>query len=288
MSPLSPTTLTRLDPDVPLLWRDDTTLQLGMAGDVRIEVAAAWVELLIGRMRAGFRRSAFDVVAHGVGAPRREARMLLAQLGAFLVDDAPPPHAAWVESVNITDGRAAYRMREALADENVASGNRSSPDDVAVVLVQGAAAAMQFARYLRDDTPHLPVAFERGTVTIGPVVRPGASPCLACRDGHERDRDDAWPRLHAQLIDRDAGQLRAAMVAEAAALAARLLRTDATAGEVVRLSADGSRVWSAVTFHAECRCRALSFPSLPGTETEPVPLVPRTATSSEPGFALRA
>lgn len=288
MSPLSPTTLTRLDPDVPLLWRDDTTLQLGVAGDVRITVTAAWVELLLGRMRTGFRRSAFDVIAHGVGAPRREARMLLARLGAFLVDDTPPPHAAWVESLNTTDARAAYRMREALADENVAAGSRSCADDVAVVLVQGAAAAMQFARYLRDDTPHLPVAFERGSVTIGPVVRPGMSPCLSCRDGQERDRDDAWPRLHAQLIDRDAGQLRAAMVAEAAALVARLLRLDAKAGEVVRLSADGSRVWSAVRFHAECRCRALSFPSRPGTETEPVPLVPRIATSSAQEFARRA
>lgn len=288
MSPLSSTTLTRLDPDVPLLWRDDTILQLGLAGDVRVSASAAWVELLLARMRAGFRRAAFDVVAHGVGAPRQEARMLLAQLGAFLVDDAPPPQAAWVETLNITDGRAAHRMREALADEDVATGDRSAPADVAVVLVQGAAAAMQFARYLRDDTPHLPVAFERGAVTVGPLVRPGASPCLACRDGHERDRDDAWPRLHAQLIDRDAGALRAAMVAEAAALAARLLRADAPEGELVRLSADGSREWRAVTFHAECRCRALSFPSLPGIETEPVPLVPRIATSSEPGFALRA
>lgn len=288
MSPLSPTTLTRLDPDVPLLWRDDTTLQLGVAGDVRVTVSAAWIELLLGRMRAGFRRSAFDVIAHGVGAPRQEARMLLAQLGAFLIDDSPPPRAAWVETLNITDGRAAHRMREALADENVAMGHRSAREDVAVVLLQGAAAAIQFARYLRDDTAHLPVAFERGSVTVGPLVRPGASPCLACRDGHERDRDAAWPRLHAQLIDRDAGALRAAMVAEAAALAARLLRADAQPGELVRLSADGSREWRVVTFHAECRCRALSFPSPPGIETEPVPLVPRIATSSEPGFALRA
>ncbi|TQL86697.1 hypothetical protein FB560_2361 [Microbacterium saperdae] len=288
MSPLSSPTLTRLDPEVPLLWRDDSTLQFGEAGDVRVTVTAAWVELLLGRMRSGFRRSAFDVVAHGVGAPRREARMLLAQLDSFLVDDAPPPRAAWVETLNITDGRAAHRMREALTDEGIASGNRSSPDDVAVVLVQGSAAAVQFARYLRDDTPHLPVAFERGAVTVGPLIRPGSSPCLACRDGHERDRDDAWPRLHAQLIDRDAGPLRAAMVAEAAALVAALLRVDADAGAVVRLSADGSRAWRAVTFHAECRCRALSCPSQPGSGTEPVLLVPRTATSSEPGFALRA
>ncbi|NKF33960.1 hypothetical protein HER21_46885, partial [Pseudomonas sp. BGM005] len=78
MSPLTPKVLTRIDPEVPLLWRDGETLQIGIEGTLRIPASAPWVELLVGRMATGFRRGAFDVVAHSVGAPRREARLLLA------------------------------------------------------------------------------------------------------------------------------------------------------------------------------------------------------------------
>lgn len=89
MSPLSPKTITRLDPGVPLLWRDSETLQLGVDGDVRLPVDAPWVVPLLTRMAEGFRMNSFDVIAHGAGAPRREAQLLLARLRPLLVDDAP-------------------------------------------------------------------------------------------------------------------------------------------------------------------------------------------------------
>ncbi len=288
MPPPTPKTITRLDPAVPLLWRDAQTLQFGIDGDTRVTVDAPWVEALLSRMRAGFRRGAFDVVAHAAGAPREQARMLLARLDPLLIDDAPAPRPAWVESVDIGDGRCEYRMREALADEGVASGDRRDPGHPGVILLQGAAAAVQFARYLREDTVHLPVAFERGRTTVGPLVVPGASPCLTCRDGHERDRDPAWPRMHTQLIGRGAGPLTAARVAEAAALAARLLAGPADGGRFVEVRADGRRVWRSVTFHAECRCREQSFRSPRGTATAPVRLGRPIETMTATAFARPA
>ncbi len=288
MSPLTPRILTRLDPDVPLLWRDGETLQVGIEGTLRIPAAAPWVELLVGRMAAGFRRGAFDVVAHSVGAPRAEARMLLARLEPLLVDDAPPPRAAWVETLDALDARCEYRLRDALADEGVAIGVRTAPEAIGVVLLEGAAAALHFARYLRDDTPHLPVALERGRTTIGPLIVPGESPCLSCRDAHERDRDPQWPRMHAQLIGRSAGPVTLARIADAARLVARLLLPDSEAGSFVEVSADGRREWRSVTFHEECRCRDLSSLSLPGTATEPALLARRNEPTTPPGYARRA
>lgn len=290
MPPLSSTVLTRLDPALPLLWRDEHTLQLGADAGTQVTVDCAWVELLLSRMRTGFRRSAFDVIAHGVGAPRQEARALLARLDAILIDDPPPPAAVWVESVNITDGRTEYRMREALDDEGLLTGERTRQGHVGIILLQGAAAALQLASYLRDDLVHLPVAFERGRVTVGPLVTPGASPCLSCRDGHERDRDAAWPRLHAQLIARDAGPISAAQVAEAATLAATILTAQATheGASTVGISANGQREWRPVTFHEGCLCREPSSRSRPGTATAPAPLVLPIATMSPPMSARRA
>lgn len=288
MSPLTPKTTTRLDPAVPLLWRDGETLQIGIEGTLRIAATEPWVERLVGRMAAGFRRSGFDVLAHAAGAPRADARMLLARLEPLLIDDPVAPRAAWVESIDVLDGRSEFRMRDALLDEGVAAGRREEPRDIGIVLVEGAAAALQFARYLRDDTMHLPVSWERGTTTIGPLIIPGETPCLTCRDEHERDRDAAWPRMHAQLIGRSAGPISAARVADAATLVAQLLAETASPGSFVEVSGDGRRAWRSVTFHAECRCRERSFLSLPGTATVPAPLDPQSVTTTTREYARRA
>jgi hypothetical protein len=288
MPPLSPTTVTRLDPAVPPLWRDGDTLQFGLTGDIRITVDAPWMEALLARMTAGFRLQAFDVIAYGVGAPRREARQLLDRLRPLLVEDVEHATPAWVESLNLTDGRSEYRMREALGDEGVPVAQRDEPGSCGVVLVEGAAAALQFAGDLRDDRPHLPVAIESGRITVGPLVVPGATPCLSCRDAHERDRDPAWPRMHAQLIGRHPGPVSAARIASAATVAAALLRADSPAGAYAELSANGQHAWHSVTFHAECRCRDQSFRSLRGSATAPAPLAPPSATTTPRAYARPA
>lgn len=289
MSPLSPKTLTRIDPAVPPLWRDERTVQLGGADGPRLEAAEPWVAPLLGRMSAGFERRAFDVIAHAAGAPREEARALLRRLQPLLVDDPPPLPAAWVENVDITDARCEFRMREALADEGVPAGSRGSAGHVAVVLVAGAAAALRLAGHLRGDLNHLPVAFAPGAVTVGPLVIPGETPCLSCRDGHERDRDPAWPRLHAQLIGREPGPISAVRIAEAAALVARVLSTPPDDEMLeARLTAGGAPAWRSVRFHAECRCREPSSRSLPGTATAPARPDPPNATRTATGFARPA
>lgn len=289
MSPLTPQMLTRLDPRYPVLWRDDSTVQFGLEDVVRLSVEADWVEPLLGRLRAGIRRSSFDVVAHGVGAPRDAARHVLDILGPVLIDDGPPIPPAWVEGVNVADGRALERLRDALMDEGIAAGDRDDRTAIGVIVVEGAAAALQLASYLRDDVPHLPVAFERDATTVGPLVIPGETPCLSCRDAHERERDPAWPMLHAQLVGRSAGMIAATRVAGAAELVGRILRTPlAAAGLTVRVSPDGRRSWRSVRHHEECRCREMSSRSRSGSATRISPPGPPTATTTPPAFALPA
>lgn len=285
--PLTPPTMTRLDPATPLLWRDGTTLQLGEDGDLRFPADAPWVERLLSRMRHPFRRSAFDVLAYAAGAPRDEARRLLARVEPLLQDDAAPARAAWTSSLGLSDERTEYRVRESLADQGVPLVEPGVPGAVAVVVVPGAAAALAFASHMRADTPHLPVAFQPGRVTVGPLVLPGSSPCLACRDAHDTDRDPAWPLLHSQLIGADPGRVRAVQAAEAGMLAAQLL-AHPVPGRLVRFSADGERVWRSVTFHAECLCRAPSSPSLPGSETVRAPRALPTSTRTAREFARPA
>jgi hypothetical protein len=46
---------------------------------------------------------------------------------------------------------------------------------------------------------HLPVQLGAGFGTVGPLVVPGLTSCLACVDRHRLDRDDGWPALAVQL-----------------------------------------------------------------------------------------
>ncbi len=284
--PLTPTTLTRLDPALPLVWRDATTLQVGDDPAIRVAVSAPWVERLLSRMRRGFRRSAFDVIAHRAGAPREEARRLLALVEPALQEEPVLPRVARVVSLGLTDLRTEARLCEVLTDEGVPLATSETPiaAAVAVVLVPGAAAAVQFAPFLRTDAPHLPIAVEPARITVGPLVRPGRTPCLSCRDAEDTACDPAWPLIHGQLVGRDPGRITLARVAAAGAVAARLLAA-ADPARSARINADGGTAWRSVRFHAECLCRGPSSPSPPGTATAPARRAPPTAPTTAPACA---
>src|SRR5690606_20907905 len=130
MSPITPPTLTRLDPAYPMLWRDERTVQFGLEDLIRVELDAEWVEPLLQALRQGFRRSSFDLIAHRVGAPRDAARRLLALLRPVLRDDPPPPPFVWVESLNVADPRTEPRVRETLRDDGIRIGVRDDPETV--------------------------------------------------------------------------------------------------------------------------------------------------------------
>lgn len=270
--PRSSPVLTRIAPEFAPLWRDGDTLQFGLAGTVRVRADQPWVERLVSRLCNGIPLPSFDVVAHSLGAPRRQARALLDALAPVLRTEDPPAPAVWAESANVADSRVGSWMLDALAGLGVPEAGRADRGAVGIVLVHGAAAAGQMNAYLREDIAHLPVSFDVGGVSVGPLVVPGETPCLACRDGHDRDRDPAWPMLHCQLVGRVDSPIPHALVAAAAALVERLLRAEqnrapSAESTVVRLSADGSRQRSSVRFHAECRCREQSFRSPRGIET---------------------
>jgi hypothetical protein len=290
MPPPSPPTLTRIDPAYPLLWRDVDTVQFGLDARVVVPLSEPWIEPLLQAMRDGFRIASFDVLAHGLGAPRDAARALLQTLEPLLRPEQQPLPPIWIESVNLSDSRVQTRIEHALIDEGFTTVPRGTRNAVGIVLVHGAASAHQLAGYLRDDLTHLPVAFEPGSTTVGPMIVPGTTPCLSCRDAHERDQDAAWPRMHAQLIGATAVAVTPVRTIEAAALVARLLgeHDGAKLTKSVRISDDGRRLWSEARFHADCRCRDQTSRSLQGTAKDAVPLARTNATTTDRAFLRRA
>jgi bacteriocin biosynthesis cyclodehydratase domain-containing protein len=133
--------------------------------------------------------------------------------------------------------------------------------------------------YGRRRLPHLAVAVRDGTVVVGPLVRPGVTPCLNCLDLHRLDRDAGWPAVAAQLgtapetVDPVAATTALAGVAYAAAEVLAHLDggSPTTLGATVELAGPGLPVRRQWTPHPSCGCRgraksgrARAPPALPG------------------------
>lgn len=55
------------------------------------------------------------------------------------------------------------------------------------------------AQLVNEGITHMPIVFSDTAVTVGPVVRPGHSPCLGCLDRHRVQRDARWPHVAAGI-----------------------------------------------------------------------------------------
>ena len=75
-----------------------------------------------------------------------------------------------------------------------------SPDpDLLVIVASGEPSRSVFEQPVRLGLDHLPVVIDEDRVRIGPLVRPGRTPCVSCHDLHRADWDRAWSVLVHQL-----------------------------------------------------------------------------------------
>lgn len=278
-------TTIRLNPAHPVLWRDAETVQFGVEAVLTLPVEGAWLPRLLHQLSRGVPARAFEVVAHGCGAPLAAARHVRGLLDPLLVLDAARS-AARLLAADVVGARTVLRLEEALDEAGVDVSQ--DPGAPAVLIRYGAAPARDAAGLLADDLAHLPISFDAGGASIGPLVIPGQTPCLSCRDAQDRDRDPAWAALHVQLLERDPGCVPLAGIAAAAAAASDLLagRSEAIrtgTGRRIRISRDGSRASQTVPFHADCCCRSLRGSVTDAAESDPHPV-----TMSASGFARPA
>lgn len=195
-----------LDPSVRRVWRDPHSLQFGVDRTrLVLQPVTAAEERMIAALADGVAPAGLRMIAARAHASPHEVDALLDRLRPVLAARMPP--AALPAVVIDGDGPTAARMRSLLGDAGVAAPAGLSWDDPAVetagaAIIVGAYAIepARYARWLRRDVPHLPVVFGDAGVTVGPLVEPGAGPCLRCLDLHRTDADPAWPAMAAQLF----------------------------------------------------------------------------------------
>jgi hypothetical protein len=220
----------RLRDDVPLLWRGETSIQLG--DDVVVDRVTrshvAWMTTLDGLATPADLEESLTI-------PEHEARRLVrALLAAGALDDAAriPAALRWArpEQRDAVAGRfgaalrtsrdldAAYAtlesrdrclvaitgdgpVAEAVATAMAAAGLPVGADQQPTVAVLADAAHPDVPRYFDhdlQDRPHLHIGVLGDRAVVGPLVVPGETSCLRCAYLHLRDADVAWPLLSVQ------------------------------------------------------------------------------------------
>ncbi len=172
---------------------------------------------------------------------------------------------------------AAEAVRRAAPEVQV-TALRPARATFAVLVGFHAPAALTALSYGSRRLAHLAVSIRDGTVVVGPLVRPGTTPCLNCLDLHRIDRDPAWRIVAAQLhTGPDAVEPVTAVTAltGAAYAAAEVLahidgRVPATLGATVEIAGPGQSTRRRWSQHPKCGCRT----RVRSRQTEP----PATAT----------
>lgn len=280
----------RLDPAHPPLWRTPTTLQFGVVPVAILIQPEPWQERLVRALEQGVPDAALDMVAVALGAPPGAAERLVARLARAL----EPAAASAARTVTLQTAEGFPRSTSeafgaALADAGMtvvqetwrAASAPVSHGSPIVVLAHHLVEPRRAAALMSHDLVHLPVVFTGRGVELGPVVRPGESPCLACVAAHRRDADPSWPLLAAQLVGRPAPVVSRALAVEAGVASAALLseaarRPAGSSARSLTLRAGSlHRSQRAHRPHADCHCRSLEGSAMPAAPVAPVPTTAR-------------
>ncbi|WP_370618335.1 hypothetical protein [Mumia sp. Pv 4-285] len=124
------------------------------------------------------------------GITRTEVSARLATRASAPVEITCEPHTE----------QLAHRLRRVLTDAGV-SATLGPVDLPALVVVISAGPGPREALDVLTGAgiPHLPVVQEAHHLRLGPLVRPGLTPCVRCDDVDRAGYDPAWPVLLEQL-----------------------------------------------------------------------------------------
>lgn len=205
-----------------------------------------------------------------VGVVIDELRAVGAVVDSSGVDATRRHRAAWRVGFESTPGTAGIvtATRSVLAAAGIGHVGSAEPH-VLVIASFGEPTRSVYERPALLGVAHLPVVIDEDRIRIGPLVRPGRTPCVSCHDLHRTDWDPAWPVLLHQLgrgsvpvgpSTVDALTSHAAAVEVAAEVVAELEgRTPRTIARclVVGPAHDERTAWP-VAFHHRCACDLLN------------------------------
>lgn len=244
----------RIDPSFPVVWRDDTTAQIGIDTIVStLTVTDARVARGLAELVRGTSAARLTSVIGGDA----EANKLLDACGdAFVRLPLPDPprivvigRGVGAETIAHVWSRATTALVRASASRDVVGAEC----DVAILVSDFVTSPVDVQPWLGRDIPHLGVVFGESSVTVGPLVRPGVTACIRCVELHRVTADPAWSAIAPQVWGRVAAANAPGLATHAAAETLRLVGDEP--GRSVRVDARTlRRVTTMHSPHPDCGC----------------------------------
>lgn len=248
----------RIDPSIPVVWRDSDTVQFGLdpiystLGPLTIVEARGIAELIRG--------TSLLRLASVVGG-ETAAQSLIESCGDVF---HRPPRASLprLAVVGIAPGKDIIARTWERATQSIliaeSSVDLSGVDvDFVIVVSHFVVSPIDIQPWLGRDINHCTIVFGEASARVGPLVVPGSSACIRCVELTRVDNDATWSAVAPQVWRRSAAADSPALAVHAAAESLGMYPMGG--GYSVRI--DGltfSRAVSPHSFHPECGCQSLA------------------------------
>jgi len=260
----------RLPENLPLVWTSATSIQVGIdPPKARVEDIPDNATPLLHALTQGTPASGLAMLARTHKISPQWVEHLIESLQPALATVSPSPPLrleAWSTSEAITGLLALARVCEVEVIVPQAITDDTIPTADTVGLVADYLVHPRWAnQLLRENVRHCSVVFSDQTITVGPVVTPGETPCLTCLELQRRDDTVGWLEVSSQLWGKRSPLHTPANVGMAWSLLSLMLAPGGVSGvapgftRAVFRADEGGVSWQPVDFHPHCACRGLEM-----------------------------
>jgi hypothetical protein len=248
----------RIDPSIPVVWRDTDTVQFGLdpvrgrLGPLSNLEARGIAELIRG--------TSLNRLASVLGG-ELAARQLIVSCGNVF---QPPARAALprLAVVGVVPGKDTIARTWAGATQSTVVAESShdlagADVDFVILVSHFVVSPIDIQPWLGRDINHCAIVFGESSVRIGPLVVPGSTACIRCVELTHIDTDATWSAVAPQVWRKSAAADSTELAVHAAAESLGMYPMGG--GYSVRI--DGltfGRVVSPHAFHPECGCQSLA------------------------------
>ena len=252
----------------PFLWRTPSTVQVGVdEPPLVVENIPDRAAPLLHALQSGVSRDGFQLLAQQLRVPLTWAQRLVESFSpAFRKDPSEPQPRFIVTGPGVARRIVADTLRSWGFVATLASHPRPSQLKAIHLWVADYVIDPQWLpRYGTGRSRHLPLVFSDRSITAGPLITPGRTPCLSCRELLLREKNPDWLALGSQLWGTSAPTATehlARMSAVLVAMSVGHIQIPPLTNQQTPLIASfspnsGTLSVELATFHPECRCPGL-------------------------------
>ena len=262
----------RLAPNLPLVWTSASSIQVGIDPPrARVENIPDNAAPLLHALTEGTPESGLAMLARVHHISDDWLNHLVASLQPALTTP-PTSDPLRLEAWSTSEAISALSVLAKVSGVELFVPGHIDVDTIptadTVVLVADYLVHPHWADQLsRENIRHVPIVFSDQTITVGPLVTPGHTPCLVCVESHRRDEMVGWLEVSSQLWGKRSPLHTPTNTAIAWALFLVLMSPGGVAHtspgftRAAYLAEEGRVGWQAVDFHPSCNCRGLTRPA---------------------------